>query len=295
MGIYLVRQHDTGLLHPHPLFRRQMAKASCRAAAVLVCLVALLMLPHRAFATDAGQVVTYNGDCYAIANGKRSKLNMGDVVHVGDVLEVPGDAKLKLQMADGSVLALGGNSRMTIGSYDISADGTQRDAKLDLDSGVVRAVVSKMTQKSTFEVNTATGVAAARSTDWFVEYRPATSLMAVSVLDGTVAFSEAGKTARPATVLIPPMFGSDIRGKGQPTAVQPRSQAYFAWLIDQTDVRLGLCECMGHPPFTIRASCLDNADVCKTGCGETSYSFIPDARETCIRMTPGTPVSPASP
>jgi hypothetical protein len=292
--LYLVRHHDERL-KPRPLFRSQTARVSCRAAAILFWLVALLMLPHRAFATDAGQVVTYNGDCYAIANGKRSKLKMGDVVHVGDVLEVPGDAKLKLQMADGSVLALGANSRMTIGSYDVSADGTQRDAKLDLDSGLVRAVVSRMTQKSTFEVNTATGVAAARSTDWFVEYQPATNFTEVSVLDGTVAFSEAEKTARPVTVLIPPMFGSDIRGKGQPTAAQPRSQAFFASLIDQTDVRLGLCECMGHPPYTIKASCLDNADICKTCCGETSYSFIPDARETCIRMTPGTPVSPASP
>jgi hypothetical protein len=45
-----------------------------------------------AFATDAGQVLTYNGDCYVIADGKRNKLNMGDVVHVGDVLEVPGNA-----------------------------------------------------------------------------------------------------------------------------------------------------------------------------------------------------------
>jgi hypothetical protein len=45
-----------------------------------------------AFATDAGQVLTYNGDCYVIADGKRNKLNMGDVVHVGDVSEVPGNA-----------------------------------------------------------------------------------------------------------------------------------------------------------------------------------------------------------
>jgi hypothetical protein len=172
-------------LRPRSNARNQTA-TSTRGVAAVACLLALLMLPHRAFATDAGQVLTYNGDCYVIEDGKRDKLNMGDVVHVGDVLEVPSDARLKLQMTDGSVLSLAANSRMTIGSYDVSADGAQRDAKLNLDSGVVRAVVSKMTEKSTFEVNTATGVAAARSTDWFVEYRPATTSTEVSVLDGTV-------------------------------------------------------------------------------------------------------------
>jgi hypothetical protein len=49
-------------------------------------------------------------------------------------------------MTDGSVLSLAANSRMTIGSYYVSAEGAQRDAKLNLDSGVVRAVVSKMTE-----------------------------------------------------------------------------------------------------------------------------------------------------
>jgi len=95
-----VRQHDAELLKPGALVRSQTTTASCCAAAAIACLVALLTLPHRAFATEAGQVLTYNGDCYALVDGKRNKLNMGDVVHVGDVLEIPVDAKLKLQMAE---------------------------------------------------------------------------------------------------------------------------------------------------------------------------------------------------
>lgn len=269
------------------------ASARRRIATAIACLVALLMLSHRALATDAGQVLTYNGECYATSDGKRTKLNMGDVVHAGDVLEIPADAKLKLQMADGSVLALGANSKMTIASYDVTADGAHRDVKLNLDSGIVRAVVSKMSQQSTFEVSTATGVAAARSTDWFVEYQQATTLTDVSVLDGTVAFSGAGATDGHGTVLIPPMSGSDIVGKQQPTAAQPRSQAYFDALIDRTDVRLGLCECLGTPTVTIKASCLDNVEVCKTSCASAPYSFVPNAPETCLRMVPGTAALPA--
>ena len=280
---------------PRPTARNQTATAPRRAAAGVACFVALLMMTSPASATDAGQVLTYNGDCYVVADGKRAKLNMGDVVHVGDVLEVPDDAKLKLQMTDGSVLSLAANSRMTIGSYDVSSDGAQRDVKLNLDSGMVRAVVSKMTEKSTFEVSTATGVAAARSTDWFVEYRQATTATEVSVLDGTVAFSDAGAPAGPGTVLIPPKFGSDILGKHQPTAIQPRSPADFAGLIYRTDVRLGLCECIGNPLVTIKASCRDNVDICKTDCAGAPYSFVPDARETCAEMTPATAVRPASP
>jgi hypothetical protein len=271
----------------------RMACARRRTGTAIACLVALLMLSHRALATDAGQVLTYNGECYATtSDGKRTKLNMGDSVHAGDVLEIPADAKLKLQMADGSVLALGANSKMTIASYDVTADGAHRDVKLNLDSGIVRAVVSKMSQQSTFEVSTATGVAAARSTDWFVEYQQATTLTDVSVLDGTVALSGAGSTDARGTVLIPPMSGSDIVGKQPPTAAQPRSQAYFDALIDRTDVRLGLCECLGTPTVTVKASCLDNVELCKTSCATAPYSFVPNAPETCLRMTPATAVLP---
>jgi len=268
---------------------------SYRAAAVIACLVALLALPHRTFAADAGQVLTYNGDCYAISDGKRNKLSMGDVVHVGDELEVPANAKLKLQMVDGSVLSLGANSHMKIGNYNLSTDGKQRDVELDLDQGLVRAVVSKMAEKSAFEVSTATGVAAARSTDWFVEYVPVVTLTEVNVLEGTVAFSDISTPAGPGTVLIPPMSGSNILGKHAPTPVQSRTQADLAWLIDRTDVRLGLCQCLGKPPVTIKASCRDNVELCKANCAGEGYSFIPSAPETCIRMTPDTAVRPASP
>src|ERR1700761_3899715 len=97
---------DDRRLRPRPIARDQTATAPRRTAAGVACVVALLMMTSPASATDAGQVLTYNGDCYVVADGKRAKLNMGDVVHVGDVLEVPDDAKLKLQMTDGSVLSL---------------------------------------------------------------------------------------------------------------------------------------------------------------------------------------------
>jgi hypothetical protein len=289
-----VRQHQIGFSKARPIARNRTASAACRVGAGIACLIALLTLSHPALASDAGQVLTYNGECYVTSDGKRVKLSMGDAVHAGDVLEIPTDSKLKLQMADGSVLALGANSKMTIASYDVTTDGAHRDVKLNLDSGIVRAVVSKMSQQSTFEVSTATGVAAARSTDWFVEYQQATTLTDVSVLDGTVAFSGAGSTDGRGAVLIPPMSGSDIVGKQQPTAPQPRSQAYFAALIDRTDVRLGLCECLGNPSVTIKASCLDNVEVCKANCATAPYSFVPNAPESCLRMTPGTAVLPTT-
>src|SRR6185437_1446516 len=157
---------------------------------LLVLIYAALLLGGggAALAADnAGEVLTFNGDCFVVSGDQRTPLKMGDPVHVGDVIDVPEGAKLKMRMADGSVLALGSGTHMTIRSYTVSTNGQQRDAKLGLDTGLLHAVVSTMIQPSNFEVDTATGVAAARSTDWFVEDSP--DRMAVGVLDGEVSFA----------------------------------------------------------------------------------------------------------
>ena len=62
-------------------------------------------------------MLTFNGDCFVVAGDQRTTLKMGDPVHIGDVIDVPEGAKLKLRMADGSVLALASGTHMTIQSY----------------------------------------------------------------------------------------------------------------------------------------------------------------------------------
>ncbi|HVC52322.1 MAG TPA: FecR family protein [Stellaceae bacterium] len=246
-------------------------------------------------AADAGQVLTFNGNCFVETGGQRTQLKMGATIHVGDVIDVPDGAKLKLRMVDGSVLALGSGTHMTIKAY--SASGGKRDAQVQISTGIIRSVVAKMTQPSSFEVDSATGVAAARSTDYFVEATP--DKTTVAVLDGSVKF--AARTPSGATeaggVLIPPRSGSEI-DSGPPPAAAPGAkpaaaprrleptpavaytQAQFDDLINRTSVAFGFCQCIADTTH-IAASCETSVDACKTKCGGKLYAYVPNARQSC--------------
>src|SRR6185312_4442552 len=115
----------------------------------------------------AGEVLAIKGDCFAESGGQRRALKLGDAVAVGDEVKISDAGKLKLRMIDGSVISAASGSDLTIHSY--TADAQHRDVGLGLAAGLLRAVVAPASQASRFEVQGATGVAAVRSTDWFVE------------------------------------------------------------------------------------------------------------------------------
>src|SRR5260221_14459573 len=99
-------------------------------------------------------------------------------------------------MNEASPVSWGWGPKRPIQTYNFAKGGNRRDAKLGLDSGLLRAVVSSVSQPSKFEVDTATSVAAARSTDWFVEALPSATV--VSVLDGSVVVEPRQQTPAPA-------------------------------------------------------------------------------------------------
>jgi hypothetical protein len=117
-------------------------------------------------------VLALFGQCSGENGGGRVLLKLGDAVYVGETLEAAAGAKLKLRMNDGSILALAPEGRLTITDYRVGDHGESRDATLSLGAGLLRAVVSPLNGSSHFEVDTATGVAAVRSTHWFIEARP---------------------------------------------------------------------------------------------------------------------------
>jgi hypothetical protein len=187
-----------------------------RPAAMFVMAAGLLsVLPLAARAADAGTVLTFRGDCALESGGQRSILKLGDVVHVGDTVDVPDGAKLKLHMIDGSVLSVAPATKMVIAAFSADAKDGNRDVQLTLASGLLRAVVAPAGASSRFEVDTATGVAAVRSTDWFVEAGSGT--MRVGVLKGVVSL-ESDSTKH--SVDIPAHWGSRLEAGKDP--VPPR-------------------------------------------------------------------------
>ncbi|HUB97052.1 MAG TPA: FecR family protein [Stellaceae bacterium] len=196
------------------------------AAAALLAIVSATA----ASAQSVGEVLAMGGQCFLSAAGQRSALKIGDAVHVGDSVDVPQGAKLKLRMADGTIISVAADSHLTINQYALG--GTEkRDARFDLANGLLRAVVTAVGQPQKFEVSTATGVAAVRSTDWFIEAKPGSAQ--VGVLGGEVAFSS---VATGKTVEIPARWGSRIEMGRDPVPARVWTKAEFDAVIARTNV-----------------------------------------------------------
>ncbi len=152
-------------------------------------------------------------------------------MQVGDTVDVPADGKLKLRMSDGSVVSVAAGTRMTVAAYGVDGAGQRQDAQLTLAQGLLRAVVAPVERPASFEVDTAVGTAAVRSTDWFVE--ASATAMQVGVLSGSVEMTSA---ATGATSTIPARWGARLEAGRDPVPPRVWSQAEFDAVIARTDV-----------------------------------------------------------
>ncbi|HZK89313.1 MAG TPA: FecR family protein [Stellaceae bacterium] len=178
----------------------------------------------------AGSVVGLRGQCLVERQGHPAPLKMGDAVAVSDTIEVPADGKLKLRMQDGSVLSLASGTKMTVAAYQ-TAGGQRQNVQLSLAEGLIRAVVAPVDHPATFEVSTAVGTAAVRSTDWFIEAKPGSAQ--VGVLTGNVSLSS---TATGRTVTIPSRWGARLEAGRDPVPARVWSPQEFQAVISRTDV-----------------------------------------------------------
>ena len=198
------------------------------AGALLACVLLLAALP--AMAAPAGTVVGLFGPCFVESGGARSALKLGAPVQVADIVDVPAGGKVKLRMADGSVVSLASGTRLTIAAYGVDQAGQRRDARLSLAQGLLRAVVTPVQHKAGFEVDTAVGAAAVRSTDWFVEAFP--DAMQVGVLAGSVTMTSAN-TRR--GEVVPARWGARLEQGRDPVPPRVWDQAEFAAVITRTN------------------------------------------------------------
>jgi hypothetical protein len=193
----------------------------------------------------AAMVIAVSGTCTA---GGR-KLNRGDAVQVGDIVDTPtASSKLKLEIADGSVISIAPASRLIIASCNIvpvtdyvgrpaGETGSRRverragrDVKLSLSVGLLRAVVSPALGPSTFQVTTLVGTASARSTDFFAEAKSDT--VQIGVYEGTVVLTSA-VTGR--SVAIPTRWGGRLETGRDPMPPRKWAQAEFNDFISRTE------------------------------------------------------------
>ena len=177
-------------------------------------------------AMPAGTVVAVSGSCTARGHA----LKPGDAVQVSDTINVPAGGKLKLRMADGSVISVAPGSSMTVESYTFGG-GAGRDVKLSLTQGLLRAVVAPVGGPSTFEVSTAVGAASVRSAsvEWFFKAEPGSAQ--VGVLDGHVDLTSA---ATGHSVSIPGHWGTRLETGRDPVPPRNWTEAEFEAVTDST-------------------------------------------------------------
>jgi hypothetical protein len=169
--------------------------------------------------------------CFVEAGGRRRELRIGDPIYVGDTVDVSEGAKLKLRMDDGSLISLASGSQLMIHAFGLDTGAQQRDARLTLSTGLLRAVVSPLNEASIFEVDCPAGKAEVRSTDWFMEAQPGS--MRVGVLAGRVVLTSLATGRR---VTIPGRWGAHLEAGLDPVPARLWSSDEFADVIARTEV-----------------------------------------------------------
>jgi hypothetical protein len=214
--------------HQQALIRKAVTLMKRRDLILVAALICLA--PRRGFTAADASVVGIVGQCLVQRAGRPVPLRLGDAVVVSDTIDVPADGKLKLRMGDGSVIALAPGTRMTVAAYQTDSAGQRQYAQLSLPQGLIHAVVAPADHPAIFEVSTAVGTAAVRSTDWFIEAKPGSAQ--VGVLSGSVVL-RSGATRREVT--IPARWGARLEAGRDPVQARVLVPQEFQAVISRTE------------------------------------------------------------
>ena len=149
---------------------------------MVAALLLILILPFQAWAQAAGEVARVQGAATATRAGAGADaalpLAVGDAVYSGDELETGADARLELAMADGTVLTLGGGTRLALDGYVWMEEAGTGLGLLRLGKGAFRAVTGALTQvaRPRFEVATPLAAIGIRGTDFWGGFLDADAL-----------------------------------------------------------------------------------------------------------------------
>jgi hypothetical protein len=180
---------------------------------------------------QAGVVLAMFGRCFGQTDGRTMPLSLGDPVYAAETLDVADGAKLRLRMNDGSIISVASRTRLTLTAYRVGNAGESRQAIVSLGEGLMRAVVSSFGGPARFEVDTATGVAAVRATDWFIEAQPGSTQ--VGVLEGRVSLKS---VATGYEIVIPAHWGARVEAGRDPVPARLWTAAEFDDFIRRTNL-----------------------------------------------------------
>ncbi len=166
--------------------------------------VALAILPQSVAAVDpAGRVLLAAGDVSALRAGRVVKLERGSVIEPGDQLRTGSDSHLQVRMTDEGIVALRGNSTLSIDAYRFQGrtDGSENVVFRLLKGGfrTVTGLIGRV-NKSAYQVNTGVATIGIRGTAF-----------ALALCDGGECRNDSGQSARDG------LYGAVTEGRIQAT------------------------------------------------------------------------------
>ena len=164
-----------------------------------------------------GQVTALQGQATVqhAGNTQAMPLRVESPAYREDIIQTLAASKIKLVLLDGTELSLGEGSTMTLYKFVYAPQQQTHQGIINIARGIFRVVTRKVLPQTTFEVRTATAVAAVRGTQWLGEVTPEAT--AITVLEGEVAVVHAEARIGGAVVLTPGQ-GTDVQGQQPPTA-----------------------------------------------------------------------------
>ena len=152
-------------------------------AAIFTAIVVLMWSAQVNAAGAAGKITRVDGKVSITRGGKPIPAETGVAILEGDSIRTEVKAKVKMLMADGTILDIGPSSKFNITEYYYNP--TTR-ANYSLVYGRGRAKVPRSRKRPNVRFTTPTAVAGVRGTDIIFEYDEATGLTRIITVTGTV-------------------------------------------------------------------------------------------------------------
>jgi len=199
------------------------------------CVSLALLGPSALAEQKVGQVIALSGQA-TVSHGKSATpetLATHDQIYEKDVILTEPAAKVKIGFDDGTQVTLAELSRLEISEFVLTPKPKTPNAFFILAAGAFRAIVSNVSQRDTFKVQTPTAIAAVKGTDWMGEVKAGST--GVVVLQGKVGVSNVNP-AISGEVILTDLMGTDVAVNQPPTPPKAWGEKRRNALLQATDL-----------------------------------------------------------
>lgn len=164
-----------------------------------------------------GMVSELAGDCRITRAGEAAgqPLAVGTELYEGDRLRTAADARLRLEMIDGSIVQLGAGTDLVLDWFLYAPEEETQNVVLRASAGILRVIAQLVLPRAAYGVQTPTAAASVRGTDWILEASPEAT--AIVALEGAVTVRNVDDRV-PGAVVLGPGEGATVEAGSPPPA-----------------------------------------------------------------------------